>query len=745
VTQYSYSSRGELLEAQTRYLNPSQYGAAPTGAMLAGRSWSYVFDDTGNLLRKSLSDGSWYTMIDVDDENRISSRNTMSIVDSVATPGLIVDGVAAEGAKVYAGGKKQIPPTSQAALTRTGTGTYFKTILPYATTSAPVYDDEVFLVAEKSGKVSFAQRQAFVPKAQQAFASDADGNLTQDGRWIYSWNSLSQLTEVRPDPAALAAGHPATQYEYSYDSDGWRSEKRSYTGGNVERVRYLYYGNDLLAEVKETVNANGEATWELARGYHWMSGGVGEAWRLLSVQDYERVTTALPGHDERGNVVTWTNCATGELIGTADYGPYGERFDVRWVTPADEASYDRFGFGTEYRDETGLIYYGARYYSPALGRFLSRDPAGVAGSGVNLYAFCGGDPVNKREFYGLCNGNVYWGQTDSQWNSMGPKYSVGSPTDTNSQRNDHSYNPLEDPNLSIDEVFHTVFTGANTSSYGIWTELLYQAPANRMHLYDTPKPNGGGNASGLTKGNDSGYILLGYTNDGNGIIIVTDLDKFLSAVALWQLLNNNVDPIVKIYPGISFFSATEDIKEHNRLDINPKGNVDAQLKLIRTLDEWVAGQIQRLEGDGEKFEVTIGSVVKSNLDPVGHSFISIRNLNNGNVFNIGLVPFSGMPDVANSLFGLAYMRNDQLDYEKFMKDPNAFGSASVEIDRLQFIKLVGDIASLIVQPGNYNIFTRQCAIVANHLFVMAGVQDFSDQSGLITWTTPQYLNKRMKK
>jgi hypothetical protein len=307
-------------------------------------------------------------MIDVDDENRITSRETMSnvLVNGVAKPGLIVDGVAALGAKVYAGGKKQNPAPSQAALTRTGTCTYFKTILPYATTSAPVYDDEVFLVAEKSGKVSFAQRQAF--------ASDADGNLTQDGRWIYSWNSLSQLTEVRPDPAALSAGHPATQYEYSYDCDGWRSEKRSYTGGNVERVRYLYYGNDLLAEVKVTLNNDEEKTVDtstLSRGYHWISGRVGEAWRLLSVQDYERVTTALPGYDGRGNIVTWTNGATGELIGTADYGPYGERFDVRWVTPADEASYDRFGFGTEYRDETGLIYQSAEKYPLGLGRATS--------------------------------------------------------------------------------------------------------------------------------------------------------------------------------------------------------------------------------------------------------------------------------------------------------------------------------------------------------------------------------------
>jgi uncharacterized protein RhaS with RHS repeats len=35
----------------------------------------------------------------------------------------------------------------------------------------------------------------------------------------------------------------------------------------------------------------------------------------------------------------------------------------------------------------------ARYYSFSLGRFLSRDPIGFAG-GINLYAYCYGDPIN---------------------------------------------------------------------------------------------------------------------------------------------------------------------------------------------------------------------------------------------------------------------------------------------------------------------------------------------------------------
>jgi RHS repeat-associated protein len=43
--------------------------------------------------------------------------------------------------------------------------------------------------------------------------------------------------------------------------------------------------------------------------------------------------------------------------------------------------------------ETGLINFCRRYYDPTLGRFVTADPSGFA-DGPNLYAYCGGDPVN---------------------------------------------------------------------------------------------------------------------------------------------------------------------------------------------------------------------------------------------------------------------------------------------------------------------------------------------------------------
>ena len=60
-------------------------------------------------------------------------------------------------------------------------------------------------------------------------------------------------------------------------------------------------------------------------------------------------------------------------------------------------SYVRFGYDgdglmTSAEGAAGLVNFRMRWYDPVTGRWLSKDPIGLSG-GLNLYAFCEGNPI----------------------------------------------------------------------------------------------------------------------------------------------------------------------------------------------------------------------------------------------------------------------------------------------------------------------------------------------------------------
>lgn len=70
-----------------------------------------------------------------------------------------------------------------------------------------------------------------------------------------------------------------------------------------------------------------------------------------------------------------------DLASSHCYGPFGELIRATGSKKDDF----NFRFSTKYEDvETGLLYYGFRYYDATTGRWLSRDPIGENG-GLNLY------------------------------------------------------------------------------------------------------------------------------------------------------------------------------------------------------------------------------------------------------------------------------------------------------------------------------------------------------------------------
>jgi RHS repeat-associated protein len=89
--------------------------------------------------------------------------------------------------------------------------------------------------------------------------------------------------------------------------------------------------------------------------------------------------------------------STGTVAAHYEYGPFGEL--IRESGAKSETF--SFRFSTKYEDaETGLLYYGFRYYDATTGRWLSRDPIGEQG-GLNLYGMVGNDAVDAWDYLGL--------------------------------------------------------------------------------------------------------------------------------------------------------------------------------------------------------------------------------------------------------------------------------------------------------------------------------------------------------
>jgi len=156
----------------------------------------------------------------------------------------------------------------------------------------------------------------------------------------------------------------------SYDAAG-----RLHTvTASVSTTTFLYSGDELVAEYSGTT---------LIRRYVHGSG-TDEPLVWYDVSGSSSVRHFLHA-DARGSIIAVTN-DSGTATETFSYGPYGG--------PSDMTGSHFLYTGQVAIAEAGLYYYKARFYSPALGRFLQADPAGYD-AGPNLYAYAGGDPINR--------------------------------------------------------------------------------------------------------------------------------------------------------------------------------------------------------------------------------------------------------------------------------------------------------------------------------------------------------------
>jgi RHS repeat-associated protein len=211
---------------------------------------------------------------------------------------------------------------------------------------------------------------------------DAAGNMTYDATASLSYNfdQENRLTG--------AAG-----YTYTYDGDGNRVRK---SNGNLAANGTLYWymtpgvvaESDLAGTLKsEYVFFDGE---RVAR----RDGATGTGGVFYYFSDHLKTASVITD-------------SAGVIKAESDYYPWGG--ELQFVNN-DSNDYK---FTGKKRDlETGLDYFGARYYSNGLGRWVSADwsatpvPVPYANFGdpqsLNLYGFVGGNPASKADADGHC-------------------------------------------------------------------------------------------------------------------------------------------------------------------------------------------------------------------------------------------------------------------------------------------------------------------------------------------------------
>lgn len=204
------------------------------------------------------------------------------------------------------------------------------------------------------------------------FSYDENGNTTSktdgSGTTNYTWDYENHLVSVSTPSSGTV--------NFAYDPFGRRIFKSSATGTSI----YAYDGDNVSEELDSAGNpaaryAQGLGVDEPLAMYrsgvasYFHADGLGS---VTSLSDGSGAVAASYVYDSFGNLSSSTGTLTNSI-----------RYTAR-----------------EFDSETGLYYYRARYYDPAVGRFLSEDPIQFSG-GPNFYVYVWNGPIDEVDPSGL--------------------------------------------------------------------------------------------------------------------------------------------------------------------------------------------------------------------------------------------------------------------------------------------------------------------------------------------------------
>jgi RHS repeat-associated protein len=216
--------------------------------------------------------------------------------------------------------------------------------------------------------------------------NDTNGNVTDDGTYLYEYNYKNLICQVR------LKSNNSVVATYRYDALGRRVEK-VITGATY---RYIYSGDETVSVYTST------GTWKQDYVYDASIDGI----VMLQQAD---VLDADGDSNLSETARSWyLRNALGSVLAVLEqdedvavsyrYDPYGNVTITRGGSAYVSDPLGQFiTFTGRWRDEeTKTYYYRARQQDPATGRFLQRDPEGTS-EGPNLYEYVSSNPANATD------------------------------------------------------------------------------------------------------------------------------------------------------------------------------------------------------------------------------------------------------------------------------------------------------------------------------------------------------------
>jgi RHS repeat-associated protein len=174
-----------------------------------------------------------------------------------------------------------------------------------------------------------------------------------------------------------------------YDASGERVLRRTYDGTNTVLTVFAFG----VEEHAYSYSGSGSSDTNTSNIYYYTLGG-----QELGTWDGTSPgspTTNFLLTDTLGSVVSsFNNLPNGAatVLGDQVYGPYGNRRVQQGTISTSK------GFTGQFTDfVAGLDYYGARYYDPVVGVFVSADTVQGNAQGMNPYGYVGGNPETQTD------------------------------------------------------------------------------------------------------------------------------------------------------------------------------------------------------------------------------------------------------------------------------------------------------------------------------------------------------------